>query len=52
MLIHPWDAALNDAEWQEWLASHERWGPIALSTDTHSLIDPFEEARGSSSTSG
>ena len=26
MLIHPWDAALDDAEWQEWLASHECWG--------------------------
>ena len=30
MLIHPWDAALDDAEWQEWLASHEHWGVLAV----------------------
>jgi transcriptional regulator len=23
MLIHPWDAALDDSEWQTWLASHD-----------------------------
>ncbi|MEC4019853.1 FMN-binding negative transcriptional regulator [Streptomyces sp. H27-D2] len=23
MLIHPWDAARNDAEWQNWLAVHD-----------------------------
>ncbi|MEV8566519.1 FMN-binding negative transcriptional regulator [Streptomyces sp. NPDC051322] len=23
MLIHPWDAAQNDAEWQQWLAVHD-----------------------------
>ena len=30
MLIHPWDAGLDDAEWEEWLASHERWGVLAV----------------------
>jgi transcriptional regulator len=30
MLIHPWDAALDDAEWQEWLAAHERFGLLAV----------------------
>ena len=30
MLIHPWDAALDDAEWQDWLASHEHWGVLAV----------------------
>ena len=30
MLIHPWDAALDDTEWQDWLASHEHWGVLAV----------------------
>lgn len=30
MLIHPWDAALDDAEWQEWLARQEPWGVLAV----------------------
>lgn len=30
MLIHPWDAALDDGEWQEWLATHEHWGALAV----------------------
>ena len=30
MLIHPWDAALDDAEWREWLASHDKWGVLAV----------------------
>jgi transcriptional regulator len=30
MLIHPWDAALDAAEWQEWLASSERFGVLAV----------------------
>jgi transcriptional regulator len=30
MLIHPWDAALADSEWQEWLASGERFGTLAV----------------------
>ncbi len=39
MLIHPWDAALDDAEWQEWLASHERWGVLAVNN-----LDPAHAA--------
>ena len=30
MLIHPWDAALQPAEWQDWLASVERFGMLAV----------------------
>jgi transcriptional regulator len=30
MLIHPWDASLNTAEWQEWLASGDRFGVLAV----------------------
>lgn len=30
MLIHPWDAALDDAEWQQWLAAHEHFGTLAV----------------------
>lgn len=30
MLIHPWDAALSPAEWQEWLAKVERFGVLAV----------------------
>ncbi len=30
MLINPWDAALDDAEWREWLASTERFGILAV----------------------
>jgi transcriptional regulator len=35
MLIHPWDAALDDAEWQEWLASHDHWGVLAVNNLDH-----------------
>ncbi|QHC22443.1 FMN-binding negative transcriptional regulator [Streptomyces sp. GS7] len=28
MLIHPWDAPTDDAEWQEWLAAHD-FGQLA-----------------------
>jgi hypothetical protein len=24
MLIHPWDAAISDTEWRNWLAGHGR----------------------------
>ncbi|MDA8282990.1 MAG: FMN-binding negative transcriptional regulator [Actinomycetota bacterium] len=37
MLIHPWDAALDDAEWQEWLASHEHFGILAVNN-----LDPAQ----------
>jgi transcriptional regulator len=30
MLIHPWDAALEPAEWQDWLATTERFGVLAV----------------------
>ena len=30
MLVHPWDAALDPAEWQEWLASTDRFGILAV----------------------
>lgn len=30
MLIHPWDAALDTAEWQQWLASTDRFGVLAV----------------------
>ena len=31
MLIHPWDAALDSAEWQDWLATTDRFGMLAVS---------------------
>ena len=37
MLIHPWDAALDAAEWQEWLASTERFGLLAVNN-----LDPAQ----------
>lgn len=30
MLIHPRDAALDTAEWQEWLAGTDRFGMLAV----------------------
>ncbi len=30
MLIHPWDAATGSAEWQDWLASTDRFGMLAV----------------------
>jgi transcriptional regulator len=30
VLIHPWDAALEPAEWQTWLASTDRFGMLAV----------------------
>ena len=37
MLIHPWDAALDAAEWQNWLAATERFGMLAVNN-----LDPAE----------
>lgn len=37
MLIHPWDAALDTAEWQEWLASTGRFGMLAVNN-----LDPTQ----------
>ncbi|HEY8317800.1 MAG TPA: FMN-binding negative transcriptional regulator [Amnibacterium sp.] len=30
MLIHPWDAALEPAEWQQWLATTDHFGLLAV----------------------
>jgi transcriptional regulator len=30
MLIHPWDATLDTAEWQQWLALTDRFGTLAV----------------------
>jgi transcriptional regulator len=30
MLIHPWDAALDSAERQDWLASTDRFGMLTV----------------------
>ena len=40
MLIHPWDAALDTAEWQNWLASTDRFGTLAVNNvdPTHAPI--------------
>ena len=37
MLIHPWDAALDVAEWQDWLASVDRFGMLAVNN-----LDPAQ----------
>lgn len=37
MLIHPWDAALDAAEWQEWLGATDRFGVLAVNH-----LDPAE----------
>jgi transcriptional regulator len=30
MLIHPWDDAIDPAEWQQWLATTDRFGTLAV----------------------
>ena len=30
MLIHPWDAVLDETEWKEWLASHDQFGLLVV----------------------
>jgi transcriptional regulator len=37
MLIHPWDAALDADEWQQWLASTDRFGVLAVNN-----LDPAQ----------
>jgi len=37
MLIHPWDAALDAAEWQDWLARTDRFGMLAVNN-----VDPAQ----------
>ena len=44
MLVHPWDAALEPAEWQDWLASTDRFGMLAVNNldPTHApLVVPI-----------
>jgi transcriptional regulator len=35
MLIHPWDAAVDTTEWQDWLASTDRFGMLAVNNLDH-----------------
>jgi transcriptional regulator len=37
MLIHPWDSAVDQAEWREWLASTDRFGVLAVNN-----LDPAQ----------
>jgi transcriptional regulator len=37
VLIHPWDAALDTAEWQDWLAATDRFGVLAVNN-----LDPSQ----------
>lgn len=37
MLIHPWDAAADAAEWRDWLASTDRFGILAVNN-----VDPAQ----------
>jgi transcriptional regulator len=37
VLIHPWDAALDPAEWQAWLAATGRFGMLAVNN-----LDPAQ----------
>jgi transcriptional regulator len=37
VLTHPWDAATNATEWQDWLASTDRFGVLALNN-----LDPAQ----------
>jgi transcriptional regulator len=37
MLIHPWDAALDEAEWRNWLATSDRFGMLVVNN-----LDPAQ----------
>ncbi|MGN6686740.1 MAG: FMN-binding negative transcriptional regulator [Actinomycetales bacterium] len=37
MLIHPWDAAVDEAEWRAWLAASPRFGVLAVNN-----LDPSQ----------
>jgi transcriptional regulator len=37
MLIHPWDAAVDAAEWRDWLATTDRFGLLAVNN-----LDPAQ----------
>jgi len=48
MLIHPWDTAVDDAEWQAWLAGTDRFGVLAvnnLDPDAAPLLVPTHFTR-------
>lgn len=54
MLIHPWDAAADDTEWQQWLAAHD-FGQLAVNgldgeppfvQPAHFVYDPAPGAHG------
>ncbi|RLV55074.1 FMN-binding negative transcriptional regulator [Aeromicrobium phragmitis] len=30
MLVHPWDATLDDSEWRDWVATTDRFGVLAV----------------------
>lgn len=36
MLIHPWDSALDNSEWQDWLATTDKFGTLAVNNADHS----------------
>ncbi|MGH9062172.1 MAG: FMN-binding negative transcriptional regulator, partial [Acidimicrobiales bacterium] len=40
MLIHPWDAALDSVEWQQWLAPTDRFGMLTVNNldPTHAPV--------------
>jgi transcriptional regulator len=47
MLIHPWDAALDDSEWQAWLDDGHDFGQlVAIADDGWPLIVPTHFCRG------
>jgi transcriptional regulator len=37
VFIHPWDAALSEAEWREWLGTIDRFGVLAVNN-----LDPMQ----------
>ncbi len=39
MLIHPWDAAISDTEWRNWLAEHD-FGQLAVSDPGNGALCP------------
>jgi transcriptional regulator len=45
VLIHPWDAALHDTEWQTWLVSHD-FGQLAVNglPDEPPVVQPLHFA--------
>jgi transcriptional regulator len=36
MLIHPWDAAISETEWRNWLAAGHDFGQLAVN-DPHTV---------------